>query len=98
MSPSMSYCAMENTVSELEQVVEILEEAIRNNYHDMNSTEIDSLERLESLSKDVVKLLKQFHTNRIKHKDYEADEAMDGDDEWGIDDDDDSDDDVESEQ
>jgi len=97
MSPSMSYCAMENTVSELEQVVEILEEAIRNNYHDMNSYEVDSLDRLESLSKDVVKLLKQFHTNRIKHKDHEADEAMDADDEWDIDDDD-SDDDVESEQ
>ena len=96
--PSMSYCAMENTVSELEQVVEILEEAIRCGYHDMNSYEVDSLERLESLSKDVIKLLKQFHTNRVKHKDHEADEAMDGDDEWGIDDDDDSDDDVESEQ
>ena len=96
--PSMSYCAMENTVNELDQVVEILEEAIRKGYHDMNSTEVDSLERLESLAKDVVKLLKQFHTNRIKHEDYEADDAMDAGDEWDIDDDDDSADDVESEK
>ena len=93
----MSYCAMENTVNELDQVVEILEEAIRKGYHDMNSTEVDSLERLESLAKDVVKLLKQFHTNRIKHKDEYEDEAMDAGDEDGIDDEDDSDDDVESE-
>jgi hypothetical protein len=95
---NMQYCAVENTTADMEQVIEILREAIDNGYHDMNSTEVDHLNEMRTNAKTIVELIDRFHTNRIKHKDHEADEAMDANDEWGIDDDDDSDDDVESEQ
>lgn len=94
---NMSYCAVENTTADMGEVIEILQEAISDGYHDMNSTEVDSLEQMRTNAKTLVELIDRFHTNRIKHKDAESDDAMDAGDEWDIDDDDDSDDDVESE-
>lgn len=90
---NMSYCAVENTTADMEQVIEILQEAISDGYHDMNSTEIDSLGQMRTNAKTLVELIERFHTNRIKHKDHEADEEMDRGDEWDIDDDDDDSDD-----
>lgn len=73
----------------MEQVIEILQEAIDDGYHDMNSTEVDHLEQMRINAKTIVELIDRFHTKGIKHKDEEKEDAMDGNDEWGIDDDDD---------
>ena len=83
--PSMSYCAFENTVAEMEQCIEKVDEAIEEGSHDWNQDEVNALDKLKELSRTLLDAINEFETKRIGKQDEidsDEDEDEEGDDEW----------------
>lgn len=83
--PSMSYCAFENTVAEMEQCIEKVDEAIEVGSHDWDQDEVNALDKLKELSRTLLDAINEFETKRIGKQDEidsDEDEDEEGDDEW----------------
>lgn len=83
--PSMSYCAFENTVAEMEQCIEKVDEAVSEGSHDWSDYEVSALDKLKELSRTLLDAINEFETKRIGKQDEidsDEDEDEEGDDEW----------------
>jgi hypothetical protein len=65
----MSYCAFQNTVQEMEQCVEKVDEAIDEGSHDWDDCEVNALDRLKELSRNLLESIEEFEVKRIGKQD-----------------------------
>ena len=82
--PSMSYCAFQNTVQEMEQCVEKVDEAIDEGSHDWDDYEVNALDKVKDLSRNLLESIEEFEIKRIgKQDEIDFDEDEESEDEEG---------------